>query len=110
MAGGTLLPILMPSNPWLIHTGANVLDMIARRAVSTILGEPCDAPMLSHDDRIFEIPPLSDDDMEKDFIPVPMPKMGIVSRVKQAGLQAYVALCALPLNTNHRYGAEGHNH
>ena len=43
--------------------------------------------MLSHDDRIFEIPPLSADDMEKDFIPVPMPKMGIVSRVKQAGLQ-----------------------
>lgn len=110
MAGGTLLPILMPSNPWLIHTGANVLDMIARRAVSTILGEPCDAPMLSHDDRIFEIPPLSADDMEKDFIPVPMPKMGILSRVKQAGLQVYVALCALPLNTNHRYGAEGHNH
>ncbi len=110
MAGGTLLPILMPTNPWLMHTGINVLDMIARRAISTMRGEPCDAPVLSHDDRIFEIPGLSPADKDKDFISAPMPKMGIAERVKQAGLQAYVALCALPLNTNHRYGSEGHNH
>ena len=110
MAGGALVPIVTPTNPWLINTGLHVVEMIGLRALSTLKGEPCDAPMVSHDDRIFELPTLSAEDMKKDYISVPMPAMSLKERVKQAGLQFYVALCALPLNTNHNYGPEGHNH
>ncbi|MDD6808140.1 MAG: DUF362 domain-containing protein [Oscillospiraceae bacterium] len=109
-AGGTLLPIVSPSNPWLIPTGLGVVDMIINRAVKTLKGEPCDAPMLSNDDRIFELPNLSEEDKKKDFIPVKMPKLSLVDRVKQAGLQTYLLLCALPVNANKKYGPEGHNH
>ncbi len=110
LAGGTLIPIMTPTNPWLVNTGLHLLEMIGLRALSALKGELCDAPMVSHDDRIFELPNISEADKQKDFIPAPMEKLGLVERIKQAGLQTYVALCALPLNTNNHYGPEGHNH
>jgi len=109
-AGGTLLPIVSPTNPWLIPTGLGVIDMIVERAISTLKGEPCDAPMLSNNDRIFELPKLSEEDMKKDFIPAKMPHLSMIERVKQAGLQTYLLLCALPVNLNKKYGTGGHNH
>lgn len=110
MAGGTLIPIVSPANPWLIPTGLRLLQMIGIRAISALKGKPCDAPMLSHDDHVFPLPKLSKEEMKKDFISVPMPKMGPIKRVKQAVMQTYLVLCALPLNLNNKYGKNGLNH
>ncbi len=110
MAGGTLIPIVAPANPWLIPTGLRLLQMIGIRAISALKGKPCDAPMLSHDDHVFPLPKLSKEEMKKDYISVPMPKMGPIKRVKQAAMQTYLVLCALPLNMNNKYGKNGLNH
>lgn len=110
MAGGTLIPIVSPANPWLIPTGLRLLQMIGIRAISALKGEPCDAPMLSHDDHVFPLPKLTKEEMEQNYISVPMPKMGPISRVKQAVMQTYLVLCALPLNLNNKYGKNGLNH
>ncbi|MCQ2460781.1 MAG: DUF362 domain-containing protein [Clostridia bacterium] len=109
MAGGTLIPIVSPANPWLIPTGLRLLQMIGIRAIGALKGKPCDAPMLSHDDHVFPLPKLSKEEMKKDYISVPMPKMGPIKRVKQAVMQTYLVLCALPVNLNKKYGKDGLN-
>ncbi|MCR4747535.1 MAG: DUF362 domain-containing protein [Clostridiales bacterium] len=110
MAGGSVIPIVNPANPWLIPTGLRLVEMILVRALGALRGKPCDAPTLSHNDAVFPLPKLSKKDMEKDFISVPMPRMGPVKRVKQAVMQTYLMLCALPLNINKKYGKDGLNH
>lgn len=109
MAGGTLIPIVSPANPWLIPTGLRLLQMIGIRAIGALKGKPCDAPMLSHDDHVFPLPKLSKEEMKKDYISVPMSKMGPIKRVKQAVMQTYLVLCALPVNLNKKYGKDGLN-
>ena len=84
--------------------------MIGIRAINALKGKPCDAPMLSHDDGILPLPVLSDAERENDYISVPMPEMGPVERVKQAAMQMYLVLCALPLKINNKYGNNGLNH
>ncbi|MBO4446374.1 MAG: DUF362 domain-containing protein [Clostridia bacterium] len=109
MAGGSLIPIVTPTNPWLFSTLIHIIEMLAIRAISTLKGKPCDAPSISHDDRIYEIA-VAEADKDKNYVSVPMPKMGIFERVKQAVIQAYVVICALPIGLNSKYGSEGRNH
>lgn len=63
-----------------------------------------DSPKLSKDDHVWALPSnLSATDLEKDYISVPLPKLGFKDRLIQIGQQAYILLCALPLNLNHDY-------
>ncbi|MDO5448805.1 MAG: DUF362 domain-containing protein [Clostridia bacterium] len=106
-AGGTLIPIVSPANPWLIPTGLGLIAMILKRIKTVLGGQYVDAPRLSHDDRVFDIPKkLSKEEMNQDYVPYPLPKMGPIERVRQAINQTYILLCALPLpiNKNYKHG------
>ncbi len=103
MAGGSLVPIVNPMNPWLMNTGINLVGMMGARIGHIMKGDYVDLPALTKDDHIWELPQLSEADMQKDYIPVPLPKASLAEKGKMAGLQAYLALCALPLNTNNDF-------
>ncbi len=103
MAGGALIPIVNPTNPWLMHTGISLVGMMGTRMLHNMKGNLVDSPVLTRDDHVFELPQLSAEDMQKDYISAPLPKMSMNERAMQAGKQAYLALCALPLNTNNDF-------
>ncbi len=107
MAGGALIPIVSPSNSNLLPTGFGLIKMILKRMKTIAGGRYVDAPRISHDDRVFDIPKkLSKADMKKDFVPYPLPKMGPIEKCRQIINQAYILLCALPLpiNMNYKHG------
>ncbi len=107
MAGGQLLPIVSPANSNLIPTGIGLVKMILKRMKTIAGGRYVDAPRISHDDHVFDIPKqLTAEEMEKDFIPYPLPEMSPIEKVRQIINQAYILLCALPLpmNKNYKHG------
>ena len=107
MAGGALIPIVSPANPYLLPTGFGLIKMILKRMKTIWGGRYVDAPRISHDDRVFDIPKkLSKADLAKDFVPYPLPKMSLYEKCRQIINQAYILLCALPLpiNTNYKHG------
>ncbi len=107
MAGGSILPIVSPANQNLIPTGLGLIKMILKRMKTIWGGRYVDAPRISHDDRVFDIPKkLSKAELAMDFVPYPLPKMGPIEKCRQIINQAYILLCALPLpiNTNYKHG------
>ncbi len=107
MAGGALIPIVSPANPYLLPTGFGLIKMILKRMKTIAGGRYVDAPRISHDDRVFDLPKkLSKADLKKDYVEYPLPKMGLIERTRQIINQCYILLCALPLpiNTNYKHG------
>ncbi|MCQ2488945.1 MAG: DUF362 domain-containing protein [Clostridia bacterium] len=107
MAGGSILPIVSPANQNLIPTGLGLIKMILKRMKTIWGGRYVDAPRISHDDRVFDIPKkLSKAELAMDFVPYPLPKMSLYEKCRQIINQAYILLCALPLpiNTNYKHG------
>ncbi len=102
-AGKTLIPIVSPTNPWLINTGVNLILAILKRMALIAKGEYVDSPKLSPDDHVWELPALSEEDKQKDYIVAPLPKMSLKEKAIQIANQAYILLCALPLNLNKDY-------
>ena len=81
--------------------------MILKRMKTIWGGRYVDAPRISHDDRVFDIPKkLSKAELAMDFVPYPLPKMSLYEKCRQIINQAYILLCALPLpiNTNYKHG------
>lgn len=104
MAGGSLIPIMNPTNPWLMHTGLNLFGVIGQRIGHIVKGDYVDSPKLSHDDHIWELPStLSAADRAKEYVETPLPKMSLKDKAEQSAKQLYLVLCALPLKLNTDY-------
>jgi len=75
-AAGKLTPQLNPlRNPMLISTAVPEMIGTIKHKTSWILkGRHVDCPR-AHEDKIFEIPTLSEEDMKKDYISWPLPKL-----------------------------------
>ncbi len=104
MAGGTLVPIVNPANPWLMHTGFSLLGVIGQRVGHIVQGDYVDSPKISHDDHVWDLPKsLTPADLEKNYVEAPMPKMSLMDKAEQSVKQLYLVLCALPLKLNTDY-------
>ena len=97
MAGGALIPIVAPKNPWLIPTGLGAVRVVLKRMAYIAKGEYVDAPRFARDDRVFDLPDLSAEDLKKNYIDAPLPKMGLREKCKQLIQQPYILFTALPI-------------
>ena len=74
-------PLLSTKNKSLLHFGTSVLHMIGSRALSSLRGKWIDCPS-EHKDQIYPIPRLNEEQMQKDYIPWPLPSMDWSTRIK----------------------------
>ena len=74
-------PLLSKKNKSILHFGVSVVLMIGSRALSSLQGKWVDCPS-EHKDQIYPIPKLSEDQIVNDYIPWPLPKMDLKTRLK----------------------------
>lgn len=87
-ATGHMIPIMSVKNKSLASMGIGMLDVVFARSRHIIEGNYVDCPR-AHEDKIFEIQGLSEEDMKKDYIKTELPKMsgkekirGVLDQVK----------------------------
>lgn len=74
-------PLLSLQNKSLMHFGVSALMMVGSRIWSSLCGKWIDCPS-EHMDKIYPIPQLSKEEMEKDYILWPLPPMDFKTRMK----------------------------
>lgn len=74
-------PLLSIRNQALIHFGTHVLSMVFKRVLLSVQGRWIDCPS-QHENRIYPIPELTDEQQKLDYIPWPLPKMTWKTRLK----------------------------
>lgn len=79
-------PLLSVKNKAVVHLGTHVLAVVFRRAGLSLTGKWVDCPSL-HQDKIYEIPKLSFEKKQKDYIEWPLPRMGFKTRIKMVSDQ-----------------------
>ena len=67
-------PLLSLKNKSFTHFGISAVMMVGSRVISCLKGKWIDCPS-EHEDKIYQIPTLSDEESEMDYIPWPLPKM-----------------------------------
>ncbi len=97
LAGGYLVPIVAPNNPWLIPTGLGCVSVVLKRMAHIAKGDYVDAPMFARDDRVYELPALSAEELKQNYVPADLPKMSLVMKCKQMIMQPYMVFTALPI-------------
>ena len=80
-ATGQLLPIFMPTNRGLIPTGIGLVDTVVERSYQNLKGVYVDVPR-HHEDKIYEIPTIEEDQDQKDYIEYPLPPIPLKDRPK----------------------------
>ena len=60
-------------------------------------GEYVDAPRFARDDRVFDLPKLSDAELAQNYVDAPLPKMKLAEKCKQLLQQPYIVGAALPI-------------
>ena len=97
LAGGALLPILQPKDPWLLPIGLGAIRVILKRMAYIAQGKYVDAPRFARDDRVFDLPKLSDAELAQNYVDAPLPKMKLAEKCKQLLQQPYIVGAALPI-------------
>lgn len=87
---GIPFPLLSFKNKSFGHFGINAIHMVLSRSISSLRGKWIDCPS-EHKDEIYPIPALSKEEMEKDYIYWPLPKMNWKTRLKMCGDQFAMA-------------------
>lgn len=108
LAGGYLVPIVAPNNPWLLPTGFGALGVVGARMAHILKGEYVDAPRLARDDHIFDLPKLTEAEKQENYLPADLPKMNVVEKAKQLSMQPYMLLTALPITVLKQKGSGFH--
>ena len=83
-------PLLSVKNKSVLHFGLSAVHMIGSRAISSLRGKWVDCPS-EHKDKIYPIPKLSQEQMEMDYIPWPLPSMTWKMRLKMCKDQLAMA-------------------
>lgn len=73
-AAGIPFPLLSLKNKSFIDLGLTLVGVVLKRSYLIAIGHWVDCPS-EHIDKIYEVPDLSDTDMQKDFLEWPLPKM-----------------------------------
>lgn len=79
-------PLLSVKNKAVIHLGTHALSMVLRRAGLSLMGKWVDCPS-RHEDKIYQIPDLSPEQKQMDYIEWPLPGMDFKTRIKMIGDQ-----------------------
>lgn len=92
---GTTFPLLSFRNKTFVHFGISAALMVGERVLNVMKGKYVDCPSV-HENRIFEIPELSEEEAAKDYIYWPLPPMDgklkrklIADNIKIANLKPY---------------------
>lgn len=93
MAAGHLCPIFSLKNKSLLDTGTGMMGVVLKRMYYTAKGEQVDCKRHA-EDKVYEIPNLSEKDLEKDFIEWPLPKLTFKERLSGIADQADIMFCS----------------
>lgn len=83
-------PLLSAKNRSILHFGFSAVHMIGSRAISCLRGKWIDCPS-EHKNQIYPIPRLSTAQLQKDYIPWPLPSMDWNTRLKMCKDQLMMA-------------------
>ena len=101
-AAGVTMPIMSPKNKGLVPTVTGMLGIILTRRRFIRSGEYVDCPH-AQEDRIFPLPELSEEDLQKDFIPWPLPEMSKEEKRAQLRNQWKIMFSAIDFGWNRKY-------
>ncbi|MGE5422123.1 MAG: DUF362 domain-containing protein [Ignavibacteriales bacterium] len=93
-AAGVTMPILSPKNKGLLPLVFGMIKTVSVRRKHIKNGRWVDCPH-AHEDRIFELPGLSEADMSKDYIEWPLPAMSKQEKKQQLKDQFTIITSAL---------------
>lgn len=80
---GAMVPMMSPANKGLMPMMGGALKTFVKRVAMISVGEYYDLPYVREDfDKIQPIPELSEEDMQKDYLPWPMPHMTAADKKK----------------------------
>lgn len=93
-AAGVTMPIMSPRNKGLAATVYGMLGTVLARQRLIRSGAYVDCPRV-HEDRVFELPPLTPEDTRKEHIPWPLPPMSAQEKRAQLRSQWEIVKSAL---------------
>ncbi|MBP5271421.1 MAG: DUF362 domain-containing protein [Clostridia bacterium] len=108
LAGGALLPIVSPKDPWMMPIGMGAMKVVQKRMGFILKGTHVDAPRLARDDRVFDLPQIAKDQPDANYINAPLPKMSLRERCIQLIQQPYILFAALPITVLRPKGSGFH--
>ena len=93
-AAGVTMPIMSPKNKNILKLVTGMIKTVAVRRKHIKNGRWVDCPH-AHEDKIFELPELAKEDMEKDYIQWPLPVMSKEEKKQQLRDQYKIITSAL---------------
>ena len=93
-AAGVTMPIMSPRNKGLLKTIFGMIGTVLTRKKLISKGQYVDCPH-AHEDRIFGLPDLSDEDSQKDYIKWALPPMTKAEKRRQLASQWEIVLSAI---------------
>lgn len=82
-------PLLSLKNEHFFHFGFSAVSMVLSRSISCLRGKWIDGPSV-HKDQIYPVPPIPEESKDKDYIPWPLPKMDLATRIKLVKDQIHI--------------------